>query len=173
MSAGNSSNTIFQAIPVGEDFKMSFSTERFFHTIVPADVLNVVFKLYDARLIGNVGNPNPNAVIETVSYSVTPARFSIGTSSISIQVYSSTLDAYEAARPGSTSSIFRGELYGYAELTVGGAETGDLLRLDPAPASASMSTSANLGFPTWDGNFYPGDANCQARLTASSANLIV
>jgi hypothetical protein len=143
---------------------MSFSTERFFRTIVPADVLDVVFKLYDARLIGNVGNPNPDAIIETVTYSVTPARFSIEASKITIQVYSSNLDSYEAARPDSTSGVFRGELYGYVELTVGGAETNEILRLEPAPAAASCSTSANLNFQTWDGNFYPGDvATCEAR----------
>ena len=168
MSAGNSSNTVFQAIPVGEDFKMSFSTERFFHTIVPEDILNVVFKLYDARLIGNVGNPSPSAIIETVTYSVTPARFSIGTSAISIQVYSATLDAYQASHGG---GVFRGELYGYVELTVGGAETNDLVRLDPAPANAKVSTSANLWFPVWDGNFYPGDVAPSQAKTSTFATL--
>ena len=155
MAAGNSSNTVFTTIPVGEDFYMSFSTERFFHNINPADVLNVVFKLYDARIIGSVGNPNPNAIIETVDRSVTPGRFSTSARSVSVLVSSATLDSYENTRTSGSTPVFRGELYGYAELTVGGEETGDIVRLGGASSSARLSVTGSLAEEEyWDGYFY-------------------
>lgn len=173
MAAGNSSNTVFTTIPVGEDFYMSFSTERFFRNINPADILNVVFKLYDARIIGNVGSPNPNAIIETVDRSVSPNRFSVSSKSVSVLIYASNLDAYETTRTASVTTTFRGELYGYAELTVGGEETGDLVRLGSASSSPSLSVFGTLLDPEdlyWDQYFYPGEANCACRLSVS-ANL--
>lgn len=168
MAAGNSSNTVFTTIPVGEDFYMSFSTERFFHNIYPGDILNVVFKLYDARIIGSVGNPNPNAIIETVDKSVTPGRFSVASKSVSVLVLSSTLDSYEAARTSNVTTTFRGELYGYAEVTVGGEETGEIIRLAPGSAKASLSAVGTLYEPEdiyWDQYFYPGEANISCKLT--------
>lgn len=161
MTAGNASNTVFTAIPVGEDFYMSFSTERFFHTINPADILDVVFKLYDARIIGDIGNPNPNALIETVTKSVTPSRFMLNKDSLSVLVYSSTLDTYSASASVNPGPIFKGELYGYAELTVGGEETGAITRLTPANVEAGLSVYGDLPMdePYWDGYFYPTTVN--------------
>ena len=158
MPAGNASNTVFTAIPVGEDFYMSFSTERFFHNIVPADVSNVTFKLYDARIIGSVGNPNPNALIETVVKSATPNRFTIGSAAIAVSVASATLDAYEVTKTAGVTTIFRGELYGYVEAVVAGEETGDITRLSAAaPSIQSKVTAATLGETYWDGYFVASD----------------
>lgn len=156
MSAGNASNTVFTAIPVGEDFYMSFSTERFFHNIVPADIQDVVFKLYDARLIGSVGSPNPNAVIETVTKSVTPNRFVITPTNVSVLIYSASLDSYESNRTSGVTTTFRGELYGFASLTVGGEETGAITRLEAQPIAARAYAYALQLEPDtyWDGYFY-------------------
>jgi len=156
MSAGNSSNTVFTAIPVGEDFYMSFSTERFFHTIVPADILDVVFKLYDARLIGSVGSPNPNAVIETVTKSITPNRFVVTPTAVSVLIYSASLDSYESNRTSGVTTTFRGELYGFASLTVSGEETGAITRLEAQPVTARAFAYATYLEPDtyWDGYFY-------------------
>jgi len=157
MTAGNASNTVFTAIPVGEDFNMSFSTDRFFHTINPADILEVQFKLYDARIIGDVGNPNPNAVIETVTRTASPNRFAIGANKLSVLVYSATLDTYSATASVNPGPVFRGELYGYVTLTVGGEETNDISRLDAGKVSAKLNVFGNLpeDEPYWDGYFFP------------------
>lgn len=136
---------------------MSFPTARFFHNINPADVQNVVFTLYDARLVGNVGSPNPNAIIETVSKATTPGRFVIGTTGISVMIYSSTLDAYETTYSAGARNVFRGELYGFADLTVGGEETNDITRLPAGTVSASSQVNpAPFLEPDvyWDGYFY-------------------
>ena len=174
MTAGNASNTVFTAIPVGEDFYMSFSTERFFHNINPADITDVVFKLYDARIIGDVGSPNPNAIIETVTRSVTPGRFNTTATALSVLVYSSTLDAYSAvATPG---SVFRGELYGYAEVAVGGEETGAITRLTPNNIAAGLGVIGDIPLdePYWDGYFYPTTVNsitCRLAATGTLTKL--
>lgn len=173
MTAGNASNTVFTAIPVGEDFYMSFSTERFFHNINPADILDIVFKLYDARIIGSVGSPNPNAIIETVTKSVTPNRFTVNSDSVSVLVYSSTLDAYSATSSVSPAPIFRGELYGYAEVTVGGEETGAITRLGDSTISAKLSVSGDLPMdePYWDQYFYSNTVNPIRAASSATANL--
>lgn len=136
---------------------MSFPTARFFHNINPADVQNVVFTLYDARLVGNVGSPNPSAIIETVSKTASPSRFVVGASSISVLIYSSALDAYETTYSAGSRTTFRGELYGFADVTVGGEETNDITRL-PA-GTVSMSSKVNPApflepDVYWDGYFY-------------------
>ena len=161
MTAGNASNTVFTAIHVGEDFYMSFSTERFFHNINSADIVNVVFKLYDARIIGDIGSPNPNAIIETVTRSTTPTRFSVSTTTLSVLIYSNTLDAYSATASVNPGPVFRGELYGYAEVTVGGEETGAITRLIPTNITAGLSVTGDLPMdePYWDGYFYSTTVN--------------
>ena len=154
MSAGNSSNTVFTAIPVGEDFLMSFSTERFFHNIDTADISNVVFKLYDARIIGTVSNPEPSALIETVNKTTDPGRFSIGSTKLTVSITSSSLDTYESTKTGVASSIFRGELYGYAEVVVAGEETGDITRLQATGIrSSSTARAVEIEEIYWDGYF--------------------
>jgi hypothetical protein len=159
MTAGNASNTVFTAIPVGEDFYMSFSTERFFHNIAPIDISNIVFKLYDARVIGSVGNPNPNAIIETVDKSVSPSRFVVGDKSISVLVLSATLDTWEQTKTSNNQAKFRGELYGFAELAVVGEEAGDVIRLTANPISLRLKFSASLMLHElwWDGYFTSAD----------------
>jgi hypothetical protein len=170
MSAGNSSNTVFTAIPVGEDFYMSFSTERFFHNISPLDVETIVFKLYDARLIGDVGSPNPNAIIETVDSSVFGLRFAVTDTKVSVLVNSSTLDAYETARTNGATTVFRGELYGFAELVVDGEETGEESRLIPADIVMAVSIPAvALQEAYWDGVFYEPDVQDMAAATSVPA----
>ncbi len=154
MSAGNSSNTVFTAIPVGEDFLMSFSTERFFHNINTADISNVIFKLYDARIIGTVSSPEPSAIIETVDKTSSPDRFNITSTQMSVSVTSSSLDTYESTKTGVSSSIFRGELYGYAEVVVAGEETGDITRLQATGIrSASTARAVEIEEIYWDGYF--------------------
>jgi len=159
MTAGNASNTVFTAIPVGEDFYMSFSTERFFHNIIPADISNIVFKLYDARTIGSIGNPNPNAIIETVDRSQNSNRFTVGDKSISVLVLSSTLDTWEQTKTSDNQAKFRGELYGFAELAVIGEEAGDFIRLIPTPISLKVRFNASLILEEvwWDGYINSGD----------------
>lgn len=167
MAAGNASNTVFTAVPVGEDFYMSFSTDRFFHTINPADILGVEFKLYDARIVGDVGNPNPSAVIETVTRAAAPSRFALVGNKLSVLVYSSTLDTYSAtATPG---SVFRGELYGYVTLTVGGEETNDFMRLGSATSTPGLRVIGDIpdDEPYWDGYFWPGEVRAYIRLNVS------
>jgi hypothetical protein len=170
MSAGNASNTVFTAIPVGEDFYMSFPTERFFHNIAIPDIQDVVFKLYDARLIGALGSPNPNAVIETVTKSVTPNRFVITATQVSVLIYSATLDSYESVRTSGATTTFRGELYGFASVTVGGEETGDITRLQTNPVTARAFAYAYTLEPEeyWDGYFYSSSVNT----IAASCNVI-
>ena len=172
MSAGNASNTVFTAIPVGEDFRMSFSTERFFHNIAIVDISEVVFKLYDARTIGSVGNPNPTALIQTITKSVTPNSFSITTTAVTVTVASTTLDAWEVTKTGVGGSIFRGELYGYAEVTVAGEETGKITRLEAAVLKARLKvSSAYLEDPYWDGEFNKVDVTTIACKLSAIADL--
>jgi hypothetical protein len=154
MSAGNASNTVFTAIPVGEDFRMSFSTERFFHNIAIVDITDVVFKLYDARTIGSVGNPNPTALIQTITKSDTPNSFSITNTAINVTVASDTLDAWEVTKTAGVTTVFRGELYGYAEVTVAGEETGKITRLEAAGPKVKLKVSTPyLEDLYWDGEF--------------------
>lgn len=148
MPAGNASNTVFTAIPVGEDFYMSFSTERFHRNISPADFVYLNFKLYDARIIGSISSPNPNALI--IQYNNQPSdtytdvegtdpningrssAFKITPQSIAVMVLGADLDNYERTKTGNSSSVFRGELYGYIEAVVTGEET-NYARLYPSP----------------------------------------
>jgi hypothetical protein len=174
MTAGNASNTVFTAIPVGEDFYMSFSTERFFHNIASVDISNIVFKLYDARIIGNVGSPNPNAIIETVDKSQFPDRFVVGDKSISVLILSTTLDNWEQAKTSDNQAKFRGELYGFAELAVVGEEAGDIIRLTANPISLRLkfSSSAMLEELWWDGYFtseHIAPSFCKFAVTGSIA----
>ena len=158
MPAGNSSNTVFTAIPVGEDFYMSFSTERFFHNISTLDIDSIVFKLYDARLVGDIGSPNPNAIIETVDSNVNGNRFAVTDTRVAVLVNSSTLDTYESTRTNGATAVFRGELYGFAELVVSGEETGEEARLIPAPMSSALTVAAaSLQEEYWDGYLFPED----------------
>ena len=175
MSAGNASNTVFTAIPVGEDFRMSFSTERFFHNIATIDIIDVVFKLYDARTIGSVGNPNPTALIQTLTKSASDAPFTITDTAINVTVASATLDNWESAKTGVGGSIFRGELYGYAQVTVAGEETGKITRLEAAGLKAKLKVSAAyLEDLYWDGEFNKADVTTIAcKLSAIAANLTV
>jgi len=175
MSAGNASNTVFTAIPVGEDFNMSFSTERFFHTIVPTDIIDVEFKLYDARLIGSVGSPNPNAVIETVTKSITPNRFVITPTAVLVSISSTSLDSYESNRTSGATTTFRGELYGFASLTVGGEETGDITRLEAQPITARAFAYATYLEPDtyWDGYFYSTSVRTITASCNATGNLTI
>ena len=158
MSAGNASNTVFTAIPVGEDFRMSFSTERFFHNIATVDITDVVFKLYDARTIGSVGNPDPTALIQTITKSVTPDSFSITSTAINVTVASTTLDAWESTKTAGVTTVFRGEIYGYAQVTVAGEETGKITRLEAAGPKAKLKVSTPyLEDLYWDGEFNKAD----------------
>lgn len=170
MSAGNASNTVFTAIPVGEDFYMSFPTERFFHNIAIEDIQDVVFKLYDARLIGALGSPNPNAVIETVTKSATPNRFAVTATQVSVSVSSSTLDNYESTRTSGLTTTFRGELYGFASVTVAGEETGAITRLQTNPITARAFAYAYGLEPEeyWDGYFY----SSSVKTIAASCNVL-
>lgn len=156
MSAGNASNTVFTAIPVGEDFYMSFPTERFFHNIAVDDIQDIVFTLYDARLIGALGSPNPNAIIQTVTKSVTPERFVITATQVSVLIYAAALDSYESTRTSGATTTFRGELYGFASVTVAGEETGAITRLQTNPITAKVFAYAYTLEPEeyWDGYFY-------------------
>lgn len=173
MTAGNASNTVFTAVPVGEDFYMSFSTERFFRTIDPVDILDVVFKLYDARIIGDISSPSPSALIETVTRSITPNRFMATQTGLSVLVYSNTLDTYSASAPVNPGPTFRGELYGYAEVTVGGEETGDVTRLSPNIVGGRLGASGHLPIdePYWDGYFYSTTVNVISAKGAALGNL--
>lgn len=160
MSAGNASNTVFTAIPVGEDFRMSFSTERFFHNIAIVDIGEIVFKLYDARTIGSVGNPNPTALIQTITKSGSANSFEITATAVTVTVASATLDAWEVAKTSGATTVFRGELYGYAEVTVAGEETGKITRLEAAGPKVKLKVSAAyLEDLYWDGEFNKADVN--------------
>jgi hypothetical protein len=170
MAAGNASNTIFTAIPVGEDFYMSFSTERFQRTIAPQDFTRLNFKLYDARTIGSVGNPNPNAIIKEYNNqplnAVTnpggrPSFFRVNPNSISVLISSDELDTYEQTKTGNSTAVFKGELYGFVEATVTGEEI-NLARLVPGPIIFKSSVIGNLQqigstIIFWDGYFFRED----------------
>jgi hypothetical protein len=176
MAAGNASNTVFTAIPVGEDFYMSFSTERFHAAINPQDFISLNFKLYDARVIGDIGSPNPNALIReynnqpNTDYSDNdnfsnpngrPLFFKISPKSIAVLVSSDDLDNYEKTKTGNNAAVFRGELYGFVEATVGGDET-NVARLVPAAIQPRLQTTATLlnSLPPsffWDGYFFRED----------------
>jgi hypothetical protein len=176
MPAGNASNTVFTAIPVGEDFYMSFSTERFHRNISPADFVYLNFKLYDARIIGSIDSPNPNALI--IQYNNQPtdtytdvegtdpnlngrsSSFSVSTQSVSVMVLSSDLDNYERTKTGNSAAVFRGELYGYIEAVVTGEET-SYARLQPAAIRCSAVGTAEMvpyAFEEWwDTQFFNED----------------
>ena len=166
MAAGNASNTVFTAIPVGEDFYMSFSTERFHETIAPQDFLftGFVFKLYDARLIGNINSPNPNAVILTYSDqnpTVLSNNIKILDKAIAVFVSAAALTAYEQTRTGNSSAVFRGELYGFLEAVVTGEET-KFARMLVIPTASKLTVRGDLqdSFNTggfWDGYFFQED----------------
>jgi hypothetical protein len=176
MAAGNASNTVFTAIPVGEDFYMSFSTERFHRTIAPQDFTYINFKLYDARIIGSTTSPNPNALIleynnqPNTDYSNNedfanpngrPSFFKISPRSVSVFVASQDLDEYEQTKTGDSNAVFRGEIYGFVEAVVAGDET-KFARLNPAPINVVSRVGANLfDMPAsntwWDGYFFRED----------------
>ena len=168
MPAGNASNTVFTTIPVGKDFFMSFSTERYFHNVYPADFKKLVFKLYDARLIGPLNSPNPNALIEEVNNEVydstsnpngDPARFAITSTNILVFVPKAKLNTYETIRTSGQTTVFKGELYGYVYAQVGGFETGESVNLETGRISTSLKTSTPnlLEGLYWDGFFYNAD----------------
>ena len=137
---------------------MSFSTERFFHNIATVDITDVVFKLYDARTIGSVGNPDPTALIQTITKSVTPDSFSITSTAINVTVASTTLDAWESTKTAGVTTVFRGEIYGYAQVTVAGEETGKITRLEAAGPKAKLKVSTPyLEDLYWDGEFNKAD----------------
>lgn len=176
MAAGNASNTVFTAIPVGEDFYMSFSTERFHRNIAPQDFVFLNFKLYDARVIGDIGNPNPNALIKQYNNGPTsdtystppylnpegrPTSFKITPKSIAVLIASQDLDTYERVKTGNNSAVFRGELYGFVEAVVEGEET-DSVRLTPLPLAWKARVNGNLEdafsySSFWDGYFFKED----------------
>ena len=136
MPAGNTSNTVFKTVPAGESFTMSFSTERHFHNIAPQDILQLTFRLYDARIIGSVGSPNPTALIQqftNLPNTGFPTRFQILADQVKVDVSSYTLDTYESTRTTGVTTVFRGELYGYIDAIVGGLETHGI-SLTAAPA---------------------------------------
>jgi hypothetical protein len=169
MPAGNASNTVFTTIPVGKDFFMSFSTERYFRNVYPADFRKLTFKLYDARLIGPLSSPNPNALIEEVNNAAfdavtnpkgSPGRFSITSTNVLVFVSKTTLDTYESTRTSGQTTVFKGELYGYVNAEVGGFETGEWVDLGPAKMVESglkLSSPSMFENVYWDGFFYNSD----------------
>lgn len=170
MAAGNASNTVFTAIPVGEDFYMSFSTERFHSTIAPQDFVSLNFKLYDARVIGDIGNPNPSAIVKqynnqnfnsTTNPNGRPTFFKILDKSIAVLISSQDLDTYEKTKTGNNAAVFRGEIYGFVEAVVAGEET-KFARLTPLPVGPKLSVTGTLqdAFASaafWDGYFFRED----------------
>jgi hypothetical protein len=176
MAAGNASNTVFTTIPVGEDFYMSFSTERFHRNIAPQDFTYLNFKLYDARIIGSTTSPNPNALIieynnqPNTDYSDNdgfsnpdgrPSFFKISSKTVSVFVASQDLDEYEQTKTEDNNAVFRGEIYGFIEAVVAGDET-KFARLTPNPIRAISRVGANLSdMPIsntwWDGYFFRED----------------
>lgn len=173
MPAGNASNTVFTTIPVGEDFYMSFSTNRFHRNISPQDFEYLNFKLYDARIIGRLDDPNPDALIiqynnlpsdayGDIPYSNPEGRptfFKITPDSVSVFVLGEDLDNYEKTKTNNNAAVFRGEIYGYIEAVVTGEET-KFARLSPLPVSASVSVIGELlaqDESWWDGYFFSED----------------
>jgi hypothetical protein len=191
MPAGNASNTVFTSIPVGEDFFMSFSTQRFHRNIAPRDITYLNFKLYDARIIGDVGNPNPNALIKEyndqlptdVVYSDEewanpngrPGSFKTHSDSIAVLIASADLDEYERTKTGNNNAIFRGELYGYLEAVVTGEET-KFARLTTVVTRSKLTATGDLAGTNndlwWDSHFYREDVRTvKAKLTVVPAAL--
>lgn len=183
MAAGNASNTVFTAIPVGEDFYMSFSTERFHSTIAPQDFVSLNFKLYDARVIGDIDNPNPNAIIKQYNNLLLtgnnpngrPAYFKTYSNSISVLVLTQDLDAYEKTKTGNTAAVFRGELYGFIEAVVTGEET-KFARLTPLGIRPRVNVLGELqGDPIdefWDGYLFKEDIrSISANATVNSPTI--
>lgn len=184
MPAGNASNTVFTAIPVGEDFFMSFSTARFFAHIAPQDFTELTFKLYDARRIGSLTNPSPSAIIveyNSLPYDAAtnptgrPGSFTITDDSIAVLINSFELDDYEQTRMSNPEAVFRGELYGYIEAEVTGEQT-EYVRFVAAPLQGKLSVQASLTSPEepnsdewWDSYFFPEDVRiitCKAAINA-------
>lgn len=168
MAAGNASNTVFTAIPVGEDFYMSFSTERFHSTIAPQDFVSLNFKLYDARVIGDIGSPNPNAIIKQYNNQPVsptnpngkPTFFKTYSNSISVLVLAQELDTYERTKTGNNTAVFRGEIYGFIEAVVTGEET-KFARLTPLGIRTRVKVLGDLQRDPinefWDGYFFRED----------------
>ena len=151
---------------------MSFSTERFFTHIDPQDITELTFKLYDARLIGSLTNPSPSAIItqyNNAAYDAVtnptgrPGSFSITGDAVLVLVSSSELDDYEQTRLNSSTSVFRGELYGYIEAEVTGEQT-KYVRFNPVLLQNTLNVQGNLTVNLteqddewWDGYFFPED----------------
>lgn len=149
---------------------MSFPTDRFYRNIAVQDFVSLTFKLYDARVIGSVSSPNPNALIAQYNNqaydAVTnsngrPNSFYILPTSVNVLVTSSELDTYEATKTSGQVSVFRGELYGYVEAVVTGEET-KYARLTTPGIHPRLSVSAGLSLPVsddewWDGYFFAED----------------
>jgi len=180
MATGNAGNTVFTAIPVGEDFKMSFPTNRFYHYIKTNDIVSVIFKLYDARQVKSVDNPDDTALIlekNNQPYNVdsnpngAPSLFTISDTDVKVLVQSSVLDAWAVANDinGDPSAVFRGELYGYINLIVRGAETNEFIELDPLPITPTMTITAAFDpfVEPWDGYFYATDGVVNAAMTVT------
>ena len=155
MPAGNSSNTVFTTIPVGEDFYMVFPTERHLHNIAPSDITKLTFRLYDARIIGSVGNPEPSALIKSynnLTYNVTtnplgqPDSFTISPTTVGVLVTSANLDTYEVTKTAGVTTIFRGELYGYVDAIVTGEET-KYAQMVAVTTGAKLTVTGNLFVP--------------------------
>jgi len=184
MPAGNASNTVFTAIPVGEDFTMSFPTDRFYRNIAVQDFVSLTFKLYDARVIGSVSSPNPNALITQYNnqdYNAgtnpegRPTSFYTLPTAVNVLVGSSELDAYEATKTNGQVLVFRGELYGYVEAVVTGEET-KYVRFVSDIIKSRCSISASLSLPMsdngwWDNYFFPEDVRKLACKMTVSATL--
>lgn len=180
MATGTAGNTVFTAIPVGEDFYMSFPTNRFYHYIAQGDIRTITFKLYDARLVANAADPEAAALIlekNDQPYDVdsnpngAPTLFVKSDKAIKILVQSAVLDAWAVDQDATGSTtMFRGELYGYLHLTVGGAETDEFAVLSPAPMTGSMVLTADIEplVGVWDGYLYPADGRVQPALAITA-----
>lgn len=178
MPAGNSSNTVFTTIPVGEDFYMVFPTERHLHNIAPSDITKLTFRLYDARIIGSVGNPAPSALIKSynnLTYNVTtnplgqPNSFSINPTTVGVLVTSADLDTYETAKMAGVATSFRGELYGYVDAIVTGEET-KYVQMVAGTTGTKLTVTGNLSVPVIK-LFQAGDLKqikCKAAVPAAT-----
>lgn len=172
---------------------MSFSTQRFHRNIAPQDIEYLNFKLYDARIIGNVDNPNPNALIKeynnqppteanysdenTANPNGRPSFFKILADSVAVFVASSDLDAYERTKTANNTAVFRGEVYGYIEAVVTGEET-KYARLTALPIKGKLVVTGDLEGASdsawWDSYFYKEDVRTvKGKLTVNSPALSV
>lgn len=179
MATGTAGNTVFTAIPVGEDFYMSFPTNRFYHYIAAGDMQSITFKLYDARMVTNTADPDATALIlekNDQAYDVddnpngAPSLFSISSTTVKVLVQSAVLDAWAVAHNDDNPlAVFRGELYGYLNLVVGGSETTEYAVLTPTGITASLAIEADVAplVGVWDGYLYPADGAITSTGTVS------